>query len=154
MGWHKMAEQNISACGDAPGHELSDIEPGSVALFGALLAAIITAVLIVTYLLFGFFNTRITKTSPLPSPLSYSREPTPEPRLSLRPGGELSAMRAEENKILTSYDWTDRDHGIVRIPIERAMEMLADRGLPVRPEKRDKAVAGKQLPRPTGTKRR
>ena len=147
-----MAEQNISANGDAPGHELSDIQPKNIALFGAALAAMIAAAAVAAYALFGFFNTSITKTRPAPSPLSYSREPTPAPRLSLRPGDELSAMRAEENKILSSYDWVDRDHGVVRIPIERAIEILADRGLPVRTEKSEKAPAEKQPPRRTGTK--
>ena len=147
-----MAEQNISASGDAPGHELSDIQPKNIAMFGAALAAIIAAVAVAAYGLFSFFNTSITTTRPAPSPLSYSREPTAAPRLSLRPGDELSAMRAEENKILASYDWVDRDHGVVRIPIERAIEILADRGLPVRTEKSDKAAAEKKPPRRTGTK--
>ena len=141
-----MAEQNISTNGDSPGHELSDIEPGNIALFGALLVVIIIAVLFASFALFGFFNTSISKTRPLPSPLSYSREPPPEPRLSLKPGGELSAVRAEENKILSSYDWVDRDHGIVRIPIERAIEMLAEKGLPVRTDKGEKAAAEKRPP--------
>jgi len=147
-----MAEQNISASGDAPGHELSDIQPRNIALSGAALAAVIVAALVATYALFGFFNTSITKTRPAPSPLSYSREPTPEPRLSVRPGDELSAMRSEENKILSSYDWVDRDHGIVRIPIERAIEILADRGLPVRTEKSETTAAEKKPPRRMGTK--
>ena len=147
-----MAEQNFSASDNTPGHELSDIQPKNIALFGAALAAMIAAAAVAAYALFGFFNTSITKTRPAPSPLSYSREPTPAPRLSLRPGDELSAMRAEENKILSSYDWVDRDHGVVRIPIERAIEILADRGLPVRTEKSEKAPAEKQPPRRTGTK--
>jgi hypothetical protein len=29
---------------------------------------------------------------------------------------------------LSRYEWVDREHGIVRIPVERAMEMLVDRG--------------------------
>jgi len=61
-------------------------------------------------------------------------------------------MRADENKILSSYDWVDRDHGVVRIPIERAIEILADRGLPMRAEKSDKAAADKKPTRRTETK--
>ena len=147
-----MAERNISASGDAPGHELSDVQPIKIVLFGAVLAAMIAVVALVVLALFGFFNTSITKTRPAPSPLSYSREPTSEPRLSLTPGDELSAMRAEENKILSSYDWLDRDRGVVRIPIERAIEIVGDRGLPVRTEKNGQAAAEKQPPRRMGTK--
>jgi hypothetical protein len=39
-------------------------------------------------------------------------------------------MQAEENAALTTYGWVDRDAGIVRMPIERAMEILVERGLP------------------------
>jgi DNA-binding GntR family transcriptional regulator len=41
-------------------------------------------------------------------------------------------MLAAETAILHSYGWVDRDAGIVRIPIERAIEILAERGLPTR----------------------
>ncbi len=41
-------------------------------------------------------------------------------------------MRAAEEKILHSYGWIDQQKGIVRIPIERAMELTAQRGLPAR----------------------
>jgi hypothetical protein len=35
---------------------------------------------------------------------------------------------------LVGYGWVDREAGIVRLPIERAMELLLERGLPTRPE--------------------
>jgi len=41
-------------------------------------------------------------------------------------------MRAEEDKILKNYGWIDQEKGIVRIPIDRAIEILAQRGLPAR----------------------
>lgn len=43
-------------------------------------------------------------------------------------------MRAEEDKILNSYDWVDKEKGIVRIPIQRAIDILASKGLPARKE--------------------
>ncbi len=33
-----------------------------------------------------------------------------------------------------SYGWVDQPAGVVRIPIDRAMELLAQRGLPTRPQ--------------------
>ena len=41
----------------------------------------------------------------------------------------MKAMKAAEQEVLESYDWIDRDAGLVRIPIERAIELLAERGL-------------------------
>jgi hypothetical protein len=111
-----------------------------------VLTAVIIAVLLASYALFHFFYSTITRARPQPSPLSYSREPTPEPRLSVKPGDDLKLMRAEEDKILNSYDWVDRDKGIVRIPIARAVEILAQRGLPVGRQGGDAAAGAQQTP--------
>jgi len=38
----------------------------------------------------------------------------------------------EEDQKLATYDWVDQDAGKVRIPIDRAMDLIVQRGLPVR----------------------
>jgi len=48
-------------------------------------------------------------------------------------GEALKQLRATEDAILTTYGWVDREKGIVRIPIDRAIDLLATRGLPTRP---------------------
>ncbi|MCS6953361.1 MAG: hypothetical protein RMK57_02685 [Bryobacterales bacterium] len=60
------------------------------------------------------------------------RELPPAPRLQVTPESDLEAVRRAEAALLNSYGWVDRDAGIVRIPIDRAMELLAERGLPAR----------------------
>jgi hypothetical protein len=45
---------------------------------------------------------------------------------------ELRQMRAAEEAALNSYGWVDKESGRVRIPIERAMDILAEKGLPAR----------------------
>jgi hypothetical protein len=45
-------------------------------------------------------------------------------------------MRKAEARVLTSFAWVNRDSGRVRIPIERAMAIIAAEGLPVREEAR------------------
>lgn len=57
----------------------------------------------------------------------------PGPNLEIDPHNDLVALRARNEAELNSYGWVDRTNGIVRIPIERAMDLLAQRGLPVRP---------------------
>jgi hypothetical protein len=47
--------------------------------------------------------------------------------LQVQPQTDLERMRATEEAILNSYGWVDREAGIVRIPIDRAMEVLAAR---------------------------
>jgi hypothetical protein len=63
--------------------------------------------------------------------ISGSLRKFPEPRLQVAPEVDLAALRAREEAELNSYGWIDKQAGIVRIPIERAMELMAQRGLPV-----------------------
>jgi protein SCO1/2 len=56
----------------------------------------------------------------------------PEPRLQVAPAQELEILRATERANLEGYGWIDRESGVIRIPIERAMEQIAAQGLPVR----------------------
>jgi hypothetical protein len=56
----------------------------------------------------------------------------PTPRLEEDERGQLNDIRLKEEQTLGSYDYIDQNAGTVRIPIERAMELIAQRGLPVR----------------------
>ena len=56
----------------------------------------------------------------------------PAPPRKVVPDRELRELRAAEDAVLDSYGWVDRRAGIVRIPIDRAMELMAQRGLPAR----------------------
>src|SRR5258708_24987121 len=55
----------------------------------------------------------------------------PEPRLEEDERDQINHIRLGEEEQLNSYGWTDEKAGVVRIPIERAMELTAQRGLPV-----------------------
>ncbi len=54
----------------------------------------------------------------------------PEPRLQVSPTADWDQMLRREQATLHSYGWVDRSRGIVRIPIEREMEMIAQHGFP------------------------
>jgi len=114
------------------GHELSDLRPGYIALFGIVLTTIIGAAAVITSLLIYFKAAEQSRhETPVPR-LAREREPTPEPRLQIDAHNELRQMRAAEEAALNSYGWVDKDSGRVRIPIERAIEILAKKGLPAR----------------------
>ena len=56
----------------------------------------------------------------------------PTPRLQTDDGNqELADMHERESLLLDHYSWIDRGQGKVRIPIEHAMELIVQRGLPV-----------------------
>ena len=78
------------------------------------------------------------------SPLAESL-PTqpPEPRLQVRPAADLVELRAREEAQLTRYEWIDPNQGLVRIPVERAIELLAERGLPARAQPGQKSAAAR-----------
>jgi hypothetical protein len=60
----------------------------------------------------------------------------PEPRLQISPSADWTLMLEQEKAVLHSYRWVDRSRGIVRIPIDREMELIAKRGFPApKPEK-------------------
>jgi len=66
------------------------------------------------------------------SPMADLREPPAGPRLQADPPAELKGYLAFEREQLTSYGWLDVKDGIVRLPIQRAMELLLKEGLPAR----------------------
>jgi hypothetical protein len=115
-------------------HEESDVEIRGILGFGAGL--IVAAVLIsfAMWVLFKYFDAREAhRVVPL-YPLAAAQENRvpPDPRLQTNPREDMNELRAREDEILTSYGWVDRNAGIVRIPIEEAMKMTVERGLPVR----------------------
>jgi hypothetical protein len=74
----------------------------------------------------------------------------PEPRLEETPAPDLKAFRDSEEKALTSYGWVDQKAGVVRIPIDRAIELTAQRGLPSRAEKDRPAASDTSVPTESG----
>ena len=55
-----------------------------------------------------------------------------EPVLQIDPVADLKAYEAQEEALLHSYGWVDKGAGVARIPIDRAIELIAKQGLPHR----------------------
>ncbi len=51
----------------------------------------------------------------------------PQPRLETRNGQDYSALSREQRARAENYAWVDREHGLVRIPVARAMAIIAAR---------------------------
>ncbi len=67
-------------------------------------------------------------TAPDNGPLTH----LPAPSLELDDShADFMALRQRQSEKLNSYGWVNRTNRIVRIPIERAMDLIALRGLPV-----------------------
>ena len=113
------------------GHETTDINVWAVGKFAIGLVIVCVVSLVLLFGLLKFFQSR-EETS-----VANTVEPTklfPEPQLQKTEILDLKALHAEEDKLLNGYAWVDPKQGIVRIPVDRAIEVLAKRGLPSRSE--------------------
>jgi hypothetical protein len=50
--------------------------------------------------------------------------------LQAAPNRDYADFRRSQDELLNTYGWVDRERGVARIPVSRAMELMLDRGLP------------------------
>ena len=113
-------------------HEKSDVNVISITRFGLGLAAVTIFSVFLMYLAFGLFehfakSENVTRT---PILLKNPMVEPPTPRLQGTPRPDLAAYQKSEDEKLTTYRWVDPDNEIVQIPIEQAMKIVAEKGLP------------------------
>jgi hypothetical protein len=126
------------------GHEAGDVNAWAVGKFGIGLMLLCIFALA---LLLGFFK-YLESTA---NPLAEGARPTPpQPRLETTPTVDLQAMRDAEDSILTSYGWVDQAKGVVRIPIDVAIDLLSQRGLPARPQNGVQSASDASVPVESG----
>jgi hypothetical protein len=123
------------------GYEKKDINVRKVFFFGLLLVALIGAVGIGTTVLV-FKGTENKNPDASLSPLLEPQHRPPAPRLQAYPQQDLKQLRADEAKVLASYGWVDRANGVVRIPVDRAIDLIVEQGLPPKPEAGAKSIPG------------
>ena len=111
-------------------YEVRDVafRPIAIAAAGLVLLAVVTI-----GLMFGvdrLLSARAAEESAPASPLAatYGQQAPPAPRLQNDPRRDLEALRARETAQLETYGWVDRAAGRVRIPVDRAMALLAEEG--------------------------
>ena len=116
---------------DASGYEKRDANAKAIFLtvLGLLLVLVLVDV-IVHFIVKDFANT------PTPGD-RYSgsvrqQQPAAYPHLQISPQADLSAFREEEAQQLNTYGWINKTAGVVRIPVDRAMDLVLQKGLPAR----------------------
>lgn len=130
----------------AHGHDTSHSQPphGGHEKTDVVFAPIVRASIVMLIILLAVFGiARVTlqqmaryeaESSPKVNPLagSLGRRLPPEPRLQTHPVQDLRDLQASQRERLSTYGWIDESKGIVHLPIERAMELVLQRGLPHR----------------------
>jgi hypothetical protein len=114
------------------GYEHSDADVRSLLKFGAWLLVILVIVLIAMKSMFFYFA-RSQKLGPPASPFEEVRVLPPQPRLQVQPRVDLQAYCEDQMEQLNTYGWVDPHNDVVRIPVDRAMDLIVQRGLPARP---------------------
>jgi hypothetical protein len=133
------AEQNsVSPESLTRKHDVSDKRVRNVLIIGGGAAFL----LILSLLVCGAMIHSFAQNRPMQNmrPLGLIQAPNlkplerfPKPDLQIDDDhAERTALLAAQNEKLNSYGWVDLSNGIVRIPITRAMDLLAQRGLPTR----------------------
>jgi hypothetical protein len=135
--------------GNPHGHgaiEQQDLSPRTIVYFLLILGVAIIVSTVILRGVFVFFDKHERASQPAVSPLitnapedtrhvapNYPQTVFPEPQLEEDERTQLNGILTEQENTLNSYGWVNQQQGIVRIPIERAIDLLAQRGLPVRP---------------------
>jgi hypothetical protein len=121
-------------------HEHTDIDPAIGYKFALWLAVAMVLSFGIVYGTFRFFDSQQTaaNTAARRFPLAAGvTRPVPTPSLQTQPFRDVYLLRDDEAKKLQSYGWVDQQGGVARIPIDKAMELMMQRGFPVRAEGAD-----------------
>jgi hypothetical protein len=128
-----MSEHQVDPGTNGAGHETKDADLKEVVLTGIGMAA---GTLIVALVMWGLFNAlkvnEQKQGQKLANPMAPAAHFPPEPRLQVNAPEDLKALRKQEDQILDTYGWVDKSGGVVRVPIDRAMDIMLQRGFPAR----------------------
>lgn len=114
------------------GHEARDVNIRSVTMVGVGLAVVTAAVMFLMWLLQQEYMGPPAASIRRIPPSAVQRDSSAEPPLQVAPQKDLRKFRAEEEAVLNSYGWANKSKGAVRLTIDRAMDLVAERGLPSR----------------------
>src|SRR5258708_27483279 len=151
LGSHGPSEIDASA-----GYEQSDVRVTGILVFLVSLAILVAVCGVVTYGMGKLINAHMnkedgpdskwTKTAEIrelgnfPSSADMQNKVAeitrsfPTPRVQTDDGNQdVADLHQREDLLLDNYTWIDQSQGKVRIPIERAMQIIAQKGLPVAP---------------------
>jgi len=138
-GHHRTGPSPVHA------HEKSDAGVHSAGILGGAFVILLVFGLVTGYLAFRFFNSPET-VGPPASPLSPARVIPNGPRLQVNAHEDLLDYLQHQQQTLETYGWVDQKAGVVRVPIEQAMDMVLKNGLPVRGAEAKGNAAGAQKP--------
>ena len=135
-GGPEMADPLVNKAVRA-GHETTDVSVRGLFAFTIGLFVLLVVILIGLVVLdkvFGFVDRRVDEHIERHEPGAASQvrlQPDYDgPLLQVKPEEDLRWMHDHNEMDLDGYGWVDRQAGVVRLPIDRAMDLLGKRGIP------------------------
>lgn len=119
---------------NSPGYETRDANVRGVYNFLIFMAIALVAVGLVSWGLFRLFaaqNRAQDRDDRNTSPFAETRQLPMGPQLQVTPREDWLKYRGEQERNLENLSWVNRATGIVRVPIEQAMDILVKKELPV-----------------------
>jgi hypothetical protein len=115
-------------------HEESDVNVSAIIRYGIGLFAVAVVIHVFLWWLLGVYERQNQRAQTQVFPMAAGQgDRLPRgPRLQDNPQQELQELRAQQKALLEGYAWVNKATGVVRIPIEDAMKMVLERGLPTR----------------------
>ena len=136
MAKHAETDEGRSA---STAYETRDVKVRPLVVFLAGMVVLLVAAYLIVLGIFRLFNAQKLAEDATADPVAVERAALPpdrrlpaEPRIQADPAGDYQALRRAEDQILEGYGWIDRAGGVVHIPIERAMTLVVEEGLPAR----------------------
>jgi hypothetical protein len=127
-------------------YETEDFSPRGIRWFTAGLAVLAVMVLVLMGGLLWFLSGGWPTRQGIVTPMVPAPNMSPEPDLQVASSRDYQEMRAAEEAQLHSYRWVDREAGIAAIPIKRAMELFASRGIAVQTPQRKSTQSKQEQP--------
>jgi hypothetical protein len=133
----------------SPGYETRDANVRGVFNFLMFLSALLAIAALLCWGLFRHFSRQNVGTASVSSFAGTGQAP-PGHQLQVNPREDWLKYHEQQEQSLETYAWENRGAGIVRVPIERAMELLLQKGLPVQT---GTPPDGAKKPAPQGSKK-
>lgn len=116
------------------GHEVRDASIPHVLIYGfGMLVLVLLAGAVLSALVYKNMGWFLHQPPAKPQFQAGQEQLPPPPRLEVQGWRDLRQFRDAEQKQLNSYGWVDKERKTARIPITQAIELIAQRGLPLKP---------------------
>ena len=115
-------------------HEESDVNVAAILRYGLGLFAVAVVAHIFLWWLLGAYERQNERAQTQVFPMAAGQQDRlpPSPRFQENPQLELQQLREKQKALLDGYGWVNKEAGVARIPIEEAMKLVVERGLPTR----------------------